>query len=117
MTKEVDEYNHLIKDKQEQVEDLMSEKKQVENLIDEYEDLIHQTEHFNNHLIDRYYDSRMFSAIEENTRAYHSAQHKLIGELSAQQSDIEQSIRQTNDDIDDLERKRNISLQIERERD
>ena len=59
MTKTVDEYNVLIKLKQEQVEELLSEKRKLRNLENEYENIIHRTTHFNNQLIERYYDSQL----------------------------------------------------------
>lgn len=116
MTKTVDEYNVLIKLKQEQVEELLSEKRKLRNLENEYENIIHRTTHLNNQLIERYYDSQLFISIEQNNTLFHSQQRLLMEELYNQQNDIDKDIRRLNEDIEDIERERYLASQSDHER-
>lgn len=116
MTKTVDEYNVLIKLKQEQVEELLSEKRKLRNLENEYENIIHRTTHFNNQLIERYYDSQLFISIEQNNTLFHSQQRLLMEELYNQQNDLDKDIRRLNEDLEDIERERYFASQTDHER-
>ncbi|OHO72534.1 hypothetical protein HMPREF2580_04290 [Staphylococcus sp. HMSC036D05] len=116
MTSKVDEFNHLIVEKKEQVDNLLVEKKHVNDLMNEYQDMIQTTEKLNRHLVERYYESRMLSSIEQNSDIFRHGQQQALNALQDQQSKIDKDIQYLNRDITEIERKRNIELQIEHER-
>ncbi|MEJ7381224.1 hypothetical protein WL599_12610, partial [Staphylococcus epidermidis] len=68
---------------------------------------------FNQHLVERYYESHMLMNIEQNNDMFHSGQHQTMDALYEQQQAIDKDIRHLNENIEDIERRRNITLQIE----
>ena len=56
----------------------------------------------------------MFSRIEENNDMFQSGQRQVMSALFEQQSEIERKIRLTNEDIEDIEKYRNIEMQKNR---
>ncbi|MBI5972099.1 hypothetical protein [Staphylococcus caledonicus] len=111
MTSTVDEFNRLIRTKKEQIDNFITEKKQVNNLLNEYQNIIKTTEHLNQHLTERYYKSRMFTHIEQNSELFHIVQRQAMNAIYYQQSDIDYNIQQLNEEIETIERKRNFEQQ------
>ncbi|MCG1297956.1 hypothetical protein ACFDBE_08835 [Staphylococcus epidermidis] len=116
MTNKVNEYNQIIIEKKEQVNELLNEKKQINGWLDDYHDFTTSTTGLYRHLAERYYESDMFSRIEENNDLFQSGQRQVMSALFEQQSEIDRKIRLTNEDIEDIEKYRNIEMQKEQER-
>ena len=115
MTNKVDEYNQIIIEKKEQVNELLNEKKQINGWLDDYHDFTTSTTGLYHHLAERYYKSDMFSRIEENNDMFQSGQRQMMSALYEQQNEIDRKIRLTNEDIEDIEKYRNIETQKEQE--
>lgn len=113
--RKVDDLNHLIEKKKEQVESYLFEKRKVNDLLNEYDGLRETTNQFNHHLLERYCDSRMLSHIEQNSEMFRSGQRRTIHALCDKQNGIDKDIRCLNNDIIDIERSRDKALQVEHE--
>ncbi|MCG2182444.1 hypothetical protein K4S66_12200 [Staphylococcus epidermidis] len=115
MTNQVDAYNHIMIEKKEQVNELLSEKKHLNAWLDDYHHFTFSTTRLYHHLADRYYESDMFSRIEANSDRFQSGQRQVMNELYHQQSEIDKKIRLINEDIEDIEKHRHIEIQKEQE--
>ncbi|MEX2948410.1 hypothetical protein ABH521_006990 [Staphylococcus warneri] len=115
MTNKVDAYNQTIIEKKEQVNELLNEKKQINAWLDDYHEFTTSTTGLYRHLAERYYESDMFSRIEENSDMFQSGQRQVMSALYEQQNEIDRKIRLTNEDIEDIEKERNIEMQKEQE--
>lgn len=113
MTHKVDEYNQLIGSKKEEIDHLLVEKKEINNLLNDYHDIIQTSIRFNQHLAERYYESHMLMNIEQNNDMFYSGQHQTMDAIYEKQQAIDKDIRHLNENIEDIERRRNIALQIE----
>ena len=89
MTNKVDEYNQSIIVKKEQVNELLNEKKQINGWLDDYHEFTTSTTGLYRHLAERYYESDMFSRIEENNDLFQSGQRQVMSALFEQQSEID----------------------------
>ncbi|MBN6203131.1 hypothetical protein JZH61_04680 [Staphylococcus saprophyticus] len=113
MTNKIDEYNQMIIKKKEQVNELLNEKKQLNIWLDDYHNFTSSTTRLYRHLAERYYESDIFNRIEENNDMFQSGQRQVMSALYEQQNEIDRKIRLTNEDIEDIEKERNIEIQKE----
>ncbi|UEX89245.1 hypothetical protein [Staphylococcus ratti] len=112
----VDDLNHLIEKKKEQEESYLFEKRKVNDLLNEYDGLRETTNQFNHHLLERYCDSRILSHLEQNSEMFQFGHRRTMRALYDKQNGINKDIRCLNNDIIDIERRRDKVLEAEYEK-
>ncbi|HBC4689310.1 TPA: hypothetical protein KES59_000052 [Staphylococcus aureus] len=108
MSNKLDEINKIITAKHKQMDDLYDEKQEVKALIDESDALNHSIEQLYQHLSERYYSSNMASRMEQLRDEFHFAKRALY----EQQQQIQHGIRKAEEEMIDLEMRRNIEIEM-----
>ena len=112
MSNKLDEINKIITAKHKQMDDLYDEKQEVKALIDESDALNHSIEQLYQHLSERYYSSNMASRMEQLRDEFHFAKRRSTEALYEQQQKIQHGIRKAEEEMIDLEMRRNIEIEM-----
>ncbi|MDI1672487.1 hypothetical protein QI438_08320 [Staphylococcus aureus] len=111
MSNKLDEINKIITAKHEQMDDLYDEKREVKALIDESDALNHSIDQLYQHLGERYYSSNMASRMEQFRDEFHFAKRRSTVALHEQQQQIQHGIRKAEEEMIDLEMRRNVEIE------
>lgn len=111
MSNKLDEINKIITAKHKQMDDLYDEKQEVKALIDESDELNHSIEQLYQHLGDRYHSSDMSSRMEQFHDEFHFAKRRSTEALYEQQQQIQHGIRKVEEEMIDLEMRRNVEIE------
>lgn len=111
MSNKLDEINKIITAKHEQMDDLYDEKREVKALIDESDALNHSIDQLYQHLGERYYSSNMASRMEQFRDEFHFAKRRSTEALYEQQQQIQHGIRKVEEEMIDLEMRRNVEIE------
>lgn len=111
MSNKLDGINKMITAKHKQMDDLYDEKREVKALIDESDELNHSIEQLYQHLGDRYHSSNMASRMEQFHDEFHFAKRRSTEALYEQQQQIQHGIRKAEEEMIDLEMRRNVEIE------
>ncbi|MGV1143792.1 hypothetical protein ACV56Z_12430 [Staphylococcus aureus] len=112
MSNKLDGINKMITAKHKQMDDLYDEKREVKALIDESDELNHWMERMlYEHLGDRYHSSNMASRMEQFRDEFHFAKRRSTEALYEQQQQIQHGIRKAEEEMIDLEMRRNVEIE------
>lgn len=111
MSNKLDEINKIITAKHEKMDDLYDEKREVKALIDESDALNHSIDQLYQHLGERYYSSNMASRMEQFRDEFHFAKRRSTVALHEQQQQIQHGIRKAEEEMIDLEMRRNVEIE------
>lgn len=111
MSNKLDEINKIITAKHKQMDDLYDEKREVKALIDESDALNHSIDQLYQHLGERYYSSNMASRMEQFRDEFHFAKRRSTEALYEQQQQIQHGIRKAEEEMIDLEMRRNVEVE------
>ncbi|MFB2322418.1 hypothetical protein [Staphylococcus aureus] len=111
MSNKLDEINKIITAKHKQMDDLYDEKREVKALIDESDALNHSIDQLYQHLGERYYSSNMASRMKQFRDEFHFAKRRSTEALYEQQQQIQHGIRKAEEEMIDLEMRRNVEIE------
>ncbi len=83
----------------------------VDRLIDESDALNHSIDQLYQHLGERYYSSNMASRMEQFRDEFHFAKRRSTEALYEQQQQIQHGIRKVEEEMIDLEMRRNVEIE------